>query len=108
MNNSDWLWWFFAAYPSWTAPVRLVVFALVGFGFIIIGITGKNWRNILWGTVVIIFVVFLCRNDNRNLLEGFTHLNLLAVKIFYGVLICIIAIILMIAFKIIKASNGKT
>jgi hypothetical protein len=105
MNNSDWIWWFFYADPFWTAPVRLVVIALAGLGFVIIGIPSKKWKYVLWGTAVIILEVVDWRYYQPDLLDGFAHFHLLAVKVFYGALISVIAILIMIAFKIMKSSE---
>jgi hypothetical protein len=100
MNNSEWVKWLFSNWP-WD-PLKIAVFTLLGFGFILVGVAQKKITNVLYGIASFLFLSYLILVPPYTDLHGFIQFELLAVKIFYAVVVSIIVIIILVAFHVRK------
>lgn len=99
MTNSEWLEWFFYGKQFWMAPVRIVVNFLIVFGALGLGTAERKIKYILFGIAVLLFEVETIHKYKPDL-KGFVQFDLLAVKLLYGLVIVVIAILFVAAYKI--------
>jgi hypothetical protein len=107
MTDSQWISWFFYTEPWWLAPVRIFAYFLFVTGVIIVGLAKRNIKYLSFGIALFIYVavsIYISHIDIHN----FFRLDLLVVKILYGIMASVIIVILTIACKIKRGIYAAT